>query len=256
MIIVADVGNTNTVLGAYKNNELINSWRMTTGTNRTADETGVFICSVLEKSGFSAEDVENCIISSVVPDIMYSLVHGFKKYLNINPMIASYKMKSDIFITKGINPREVGVDRIVNCQAAYTLYGGPAIVIDYGTATTYDVVNENGEFVTGITAPGLKICAEALFSKTALLSKVELSLPTSLLVENTTESIQAGILFGRIGETEYIVDRLKKEIGLTDAKVIATGGLARVIAQGTDVFNEINPNLTLEGLRILYEMNR
>ena len=256
MIIVADIGNTNIVLGAYKGPELLNSWRMATRINRTADETGVFICSVLEKSGYAPEDVENCIISSVVPDITYSLTHAFQKYFNIDPMVVHYKMKMDIRLGSQENPREVGADRIVNCQAAYKLYGGPIIVIDYGTATTYDVVDAEGNFLTGITAPGIKICAEALFDRTALLNKVELAMPPSMLVENTTESIQAGIVFGRIGETEYIVARLKKELGIPNAKVAGTGGLARIISQGTDIFNVINPNLTLEGLRWLYEMNK
>lgn len=256
MIIVVDVGNTNIVIGAYKDTELLSSWRMSTAGNRTADETGVFIYSVLRKSGYSLDDVENCIISSVVPDIMYSLIHAFKKYFNIDPIVVSYKMRMGIRIGGQESPREVGADRIVNCEAAYKIYGGPAIVIDYGTATTYDVVGENGEFITGITAPGVKICAEALFNRTSLLSKVEMTMPSSIIAENTTESVQAGIIYGRIGETEYIVGRLKKEIGIPSAKVVATGGLARVITQGTDLFDEINPNLTLEGLRILYELNK
>lgn len=255
MIIVADVGNTNIVLGAYENDRLLNFWRMSTGSSRTSDETGVFISAVLEKSGLSPKDVEDCIISSVVPDVLYSFVNGFRKYFGISPIIVNHKLKTNIKFHENMNTREVGSDRIVNCVAAYALYGGPAIVIDYGTATTYDAISAEGMFITGITAPGIKISAEALYEKTALLGKVEIVMPPSLLVSNTTESIQAGIVYGRIGETEYIVNMLKKELGWKDIKVIATGGLVKVISPGTTVLDEINLNLTLEGLRILYEMN-
>ena len=155
-----------------------------------------------------------------------------------------------------VGERELGADRIVNCVAGYKKFGGPIIIIDYGTATTYDAVSCNGEFLTGITAPGIKISADALFSRAALLGNVELALPPSLMVKSTAESMQAGILFGRIGETEYIVNRLKQEMDAPEAIVIATGGLAHTIARGSNIFDHIVPGLTLDGLQILYEMNK
>jgi type III pantothenate kinase len=255
MLLVADVGNTNIALGAYRGGELAASWRMSSGTNRTSDETGVFICSALSRHGFSTDDVTGCVVSSVVPDIINSFARAVRKYFAVEPLIVSHKLKTRVGFGAGVNAAEVGADRVVNCEAAYALYGGAAIVIDYGTATTYDAINADGLFLTGITAPGVKICADALFEKTSLLNKVELAIPPSLLITNTVESVQCGIMYGKIGETEYIVNRVKRERGAPDMKVIATGGLARVIAAGTEAFDAVNPWLTLEGLRIIYENN-
>jgi len=255
MLLVIDVGNTNIVLGLYNGPTLLRSWRMATGENRTSDEMGIFIHSLLGHSNVAPQSLKSIIISSVVPNIMYSLTNGIRKYFDISPMIVSKDMELGIKLNQ-VGERELGADRIVNCVAGFQLFGGPLIIIDYGTATTYDAVSRSGEFLTGITAPGIKISADALFSRAALLGNVELTLPTSLMVNTTAESMQAGILFGRIGETEYIVNRLRQEMGATEAKVIATGGLAHTIAQGSDIFCEIVPGLTLEGLRILYEMNK
>lgn len=255
MLLVIDVGNTNIVLGLYDGPNLLRSWRMATGENRTSDEMGIFIYSLLGHSKIAPESLKSIVISSVVPNIMYSLTNGIRKYFEISPMIVSKKMELGIKLNQ-VGERELGADRIVNCVAAYKLFGGPLIIADYGTATKYDALSKDGEFLTGITAPGIKISAEALFSRAALLGQVELTLPSSLMVKSTAESMQAGILFGRIGETEYIVNRLRSEMGEPDAKVIATGGLAHTIAQGSDIFCEIVPGLTLEGMRILYEMNK
>ncbi|MDR2182562.1 MAG: type III pantothenate kinase [Clostridiales bacterium] len=256
MLLVIDVGNTNIVLGLYDGSGLLlRSWRMATGENRTSDEMGIFIYSLLGHSEIARESLKSVVISSVVPNIMYSLINGIRKYFDISPIIVSKDMKLGIKLNK-VGERELGADRIVNCVAGYQLFGGPLIICDYGTATKYDAISKNGEFLTGITAPGIKISAEALFSRAALLGQVELTLPTSLMVNSTAESMQAGILFGRIGETEYIVNRLRREMDAPEATVIATGGLAHTIAQGSDIFNHIVPGLTLEGLRILYEMNK
>ncbi|MCL2573529.1 MAG: type III pantothenate kinase [Defluviitaleaceae bacterium] len=255
MLLVIDVGNTNIVLGLYDGENLVRSWRMATSANRTSDEVGIFIYSLLQHRGIAPESLKNIIISSVVPNVMYSLTNAIRKYFDISPMIVSKDMELGIKLNL-VGERELGADRIVNCVAGYQLYGGPIIIIDYGTATTYDAVDGNGEFLTGITAPGIKISADALFSRAALLGNVELALPPSLMVNTTAESMQAGILFGRIGETEYIVNKLREEMGTPNAKVIATGGLANTISQGSDIFDEIVPGLTLEGLRILYEMNK
>ena len=255
MLLVIDVGNTNIVLGLYDGPNLVRSWRMATGENRTSDEMGIFIYSLLGHSEIAPQSLKSIVISSVVPNIMYSLTNGIRKYFDISPKIVSKDMELGIKLNK-VGERELGADRIVNCVAAYKLYGGPLIIADYGTATKYDAISKDGEFLTGITAPGIKISADALFSRAALLGQVELALPPSLMVKSTTESMQAGILFGRIGETEYIVNRLRQEMGAPGAKVIATGGLAHTLAQGTDIFDHIVPGLTLEGMRILYEMNK
>lgn len=254
MILVIDVGNTNIVLGVYDNDELVASWRMTTANNKTADETGVFIHSLFDFSEVDAESIDKIIISSVVPNIMYSLTHGIRKYFGIEPLLVDSKMKLGIELCMR-NPRELGADRIVNLVAAYELYGGPAIVIDYGTATTFDVLDGDGRFITGITAPGIQICADALFSRTAQLPKIEIKKPASVKVKNTVGSIQAGIVFGHIGETMYMIDELKRQLKFSDMKVIATGGLARLIDDSEDVFDIYDPVLTLKGLRILCEKN-
>ena len=254
MLLVIDVGNTNIVLGLYDGSSLLRSWRMATGENRTSDEMGIFIYSLLGHSKIEPQSLKSIMISSVVPNIMYSLTNGIRKYFDISPIIVSKDMELGIKLNQ-VGERELGADRIVNCVAGFKLYGGPLIIADYGTATKYDAISKDGEFLTGITAPGIKISAEALFSRAALLGQVELTLPPSLMVKSTAESMQAGILFGRIGETEYIVNRLRKEMGAPEAIVIATGGLAHTIARGSDIFNHIVPGLTLEGMRILYEMN-
>ncbi|MCL2396661.1 MAG: type III pantothenate kinase [Defluviitaleaceae bacterium] len=254
MLLVIDVGNTNIVLGLYMESKLVKSWRMATAENRSSDEIGLFIYSLFGHAKIPAEQLKNIIISSVVPNIMYSLTNGIRKYFDVSPVIVNSDMKLGITLNEE-SRRELGADRIVNCVAAYQFYGGPIIVIDYGTATTYDVISKNGEFLTGITAPGIKISADALFARAALLGKVELALPDSMVVTSTVESVQAGILYGRVGETEYIVNRLKEELGMPDSIVVATGGLAHTIARGTGIFDHIVPALTLEGLRLLFEMN-
>ncbi|MCL2620547.1 MAG: type III pantothenate kinase [Defluviitaleaceae bacterium] len=254
MLLVVDVGNTNIVLGLYKGTELQRSWRMGTRQNQTSDEMGLHIHGWLRLEGVTPEDLQDVIISSVVPDIMYSLTNGIRKYFNLTPMIVSEDMKLGIDL--GSTQRKLGADRIVNCVAAYTLYGGPVIIIDYGTATTYDAMSRDGRFITGITAPGIKISADALFSRAALLGKVELTLPPSVLVTTTTESVQAGILYGEIGATEYIVKGLREAMNEPNALVVATGGLAQTIAHGSDIFDHIVSGLTLEGLRMIYDMNR
>ena len=253
MLLVVDVGNSNTVFGLYEGDLLLGKWRMSAG-EKTSDEMGLFICSIFAHNNIDKSKLKSIIISSVVPSIMFSLTNGILKYFNIEPKIVNSDMRlGNIF--KNMKTKELGADRIVNCVAAYQLYGGPAIVIDYGTATTYDAMDADGGFLTGITAPGIKISSEALFSKAALLGKVELTLPDTVFIKNTTESVQAGILFGAIGETEYIVNRIKREMNEPNAKVIATGGLVHTILSGTNIFDDIAPSLTLDGLRMIYEMN-
>lgn len=254
MLLVIDVGNTNYVFGLYKNDELVKYWRMSTSSNRTADETGVFMHSLLTSSGFCQKDIKAVIISSVVPDIMYSLTNGIKRYLNINPMIVGAGMKTGIIIKRD-NPQGVGADRVVNLVAVNNLYKGSAIIIDYGTANTFDVINEKSEFLTGLIAPGISICAEALYQKTAQIPKVEIKKVESVIVKNTVQSLQAGLVLGHIGQTKYIIKELKKEFPMKNIKIIATGGLAQVIDPDNTIFDILDPFLTLKGLNELYKMN-
>ena len=254
MILVIDIGNTNSVLGVYDGEELIARWRMTTTNTRTADETGQFIHSLFDYSEVSADSITDVIISSVVPDIMYSIIQGIKRYFNITPMIVNPNMETGIKLNMD-NPREMGSDRIVNLVAANEIYKGPVMVIDYSTATTFDVLDKNGEFITGITAPGIQVCADALYERAAQLPKIAIKKPKTVMVKNTVGSIQAGLVFGHIGETVYIIEKIKKELNMKDLKVIATGGLARVIDPDGTIFDVLDPYLTLKGLRILYEKN-
>lgn len=255
MILVIDVGNTNIVLGVYKGKRLISSWRMTTSNQQTADEIGIFIHSLFDYSEVDANEIEDIIISSVVPNVMYSLTHGLVKYFHIQPIIVGAGMKTGVNLLMD-NPKEMGADRIVKLVAAYEIYGGPAMVIDYSTATTYDVIDDKGRFVTGITAPGIQVCVDALVESTAQLPKVEIKKPKSIIVKNTVGSLQAGIVYGHIGETKYIIEQVKNELELPDIKVIATGGLAKTMESNGKIFDVIDPLLTLKGLRIVYEKNK
>lgn len=255
MLLVIDVGNTNYVLGVYRGNKLIKCWRMATAGVRTADETGIFIHSLFDASNVKASSIDAVIISSVVPDIMYSLTQGIRKYFHIEPMIVSVGMKTGISIRRD-NPKGVGADRIVNLVAANEIYGGPAVVIDYGTANTFDVINEKSEFITGLITPGISVCADALTQRAAQLPKIEIKKPKSIIVKNTVDSIQAGLVLGHIGQTLYIIEQLKKELDLPNMKVIATGGLARIIDPEKKIFDVLDPVLTLKGLNILYHKNK
>ena len=255
MILVIDINNTNSILGVYNKDELIARWKMTTTNKRTADETGQFIHSLFYHSKISHNKIDDVIISSVVPDVMYSFTQGIRRYFNIEPMIVNYKMKTDIILDMN-NPNEMGTDRIVNLIAANELYKGPILVIDYSTATTFDVIDEKSKFVTGITAPGIQICADALYERAAQLPKIAIKKPKSVITKNTIKSIQAGLVYAHIGETIYIIDKIKKELDFPKLKVVATGGLAKIIESYDKIFDILDPYLTLKGLRILYEKNK
>lgn len=255
MLFVIDIGNTNIVLGAFKGDDLVVSWRMTTKTPRTSDEYGLFMYNLLLSKGIDKDAIKDVIIASVVPNIMYSLVSGIIKYFDTTPIIVGPGVKTGIDIRTD-NPKEVGADRIVNTVSAYDTYGGPAIVIDFGTATTYDVVTEDGIFNAAITSPGIKIAANALWQKAAKLPEIEIKKPDSILAKNTVTSMQAGLVYGYIGQVEYIVKKVKEEMKRPDMKVIATGGLAKIIYSETDVIDVYDPMLTLKGLKIIYDKNR
>ena len=255
MLLVIDVGNTNMVIGLYKDDELVKTWRMNTQTSRTSDEMGITISSFLKSDNIDINGITGAIISSVVPNIMFSLTRSIKKYIGIEPIVVSADMDLGITIVRD-NPRECGVDRIVDIVAAKELYGTPAIVIDYGTANTFDVINENNEFITGFITAGVKICAEELYQRSAQLPKVELISPKSIIAKNTVTSLQTGIVAGRIGETIGIIQTLKDGLHIPHAKVIATGGLANIIDPDREIFDVYDPVLTLSGIKILYERNK
>jgi len=256
MLLVIDVGNTNMVFGVFDGDKLIANWRLSTKSGRTADETGLMIRNLFQYSDVSVSDIEAVIVSSVVPNVMYSTLNGIKKFLKKDPIVVRAGIKTGINLRME-NPKEMGTDRIVNLVAAYEIYGGPAIVVDYSTATTFDVVSEKGEFMTGITAPGLQTCADALYQKAANLPKFEIVSPGSVVTKNTVESMQAGLVFGHIGEARFIIDEIRKHFGCPDMKVIATGGLGRVIhEEDSEIFDVYDPVLALKGLRLIYEKNK
>ncbi len=254
MILVVDVGNTNITCGVYEGKKLKTTFRMMTKFPRTSDEYGISIRELLRTNQIDKQEIEGTIIASVVPNVMHSLVGAFTRYVGTQPIIVGPGVKTGIKITSD-NPREIGPDRIVDVVAAYELYGGPVLVLDFGTATTYDLVTQDGCFGVGITAPGIRISAKALWEDTAKLPEIEIKKPKSILARETISSMQAGLVYGQIGQTQYIINQVKKETGYDNLKVVATGGLGRIIADETDAIQIYNRDLTLEGLRIIYEKN-
>lgn len=255
MVLVVDVGNTNITFGVYQEKKLITTFRLMSKTPRTSDEYGVLITELLFKNKIKVSDIEGVIVASVVPNVMHALVGALKRYVQRNLLVVGPGVKTGIRIVTE-NPREIGPDRIVDAVAAYELYGGPILVIDFGTATTYDLVTADGCFTAGITAPGIKISAKALWEDTAKLPEIEIKKPDSILAQETISSMQAGLVYGQIGQTEYIIKKVQQESGYQNLKVVATGGLGRIIAQETDTIQEYNSSLTLEGLRLIYEKNK
>ena len=258
MILLVDVGNTNIVIGVNKNEEYLVSWRISTDTKKTSDEYAIQVMQLFAQSGLNPKEVKGIIISSVVPNIMHSLENMVRKNFDIEPIIVGPGVKTGINI-KYDNPKEVGADRIVNAVAANDIYKKDLIIIDFGTATTYCAVTKEGNYLGGCISPGVKISADALFERAAKLPRIELEVPKSIICKNTVTSMQAGILYGYIGQVEYIVNKMKEEMrdsGICNPYVIATGGLANLIAKETDVINKVDSSLTLEGLRIIYEKNK
>lgn len=255
MILVADVGNTNMTMGVYEGEELKATFRIMTKTPRTSDEYGILITQLLTNKGIDVASLEGSIIASVVPDVMHSLTGGIVRYTKTTPLIVGPGVKTGIKIVTE-DPRAIGADRIVDAVAAYEKYGGPVLVIDFGTATTYDLITEDGKFAAGITAPGIRISSEALWMQTAKLPNIEIKKPKSILAQETISSMQAGLMYGQIGQTEYIIKKVKEESGIQNLKVVATGGLGRTISDETDTIDIYDSSLTLDGLRIIYEKNR
>ena len=255
MLLTVDVGNTNITLGLFKEDKVYATFRITTQVVRTSDEFGSLIAAMIARKGININSIKDVIISSVVPKVMYSLNSGIIKYFGIKPIIVGVGTKTGIKINR-TDPREVGSDRIVDAVAAYELYGGPCIVIDFGTATTYDLVSGDGTLEAAVTAPGIKICAKALWNETAKLPEIEIKKPASILAKDTITSMQAGIVYGYIGQSEYIIDKMKRESGLDNIKVIATGGMGRIIYENTDKIDIYDNQLTLQGMKIIYEKNK
>ena len=258
MILLVDVGNTNIVIGIYEDNKYIASWRLSTDTKKTSDEYSIQLMQLFTQNGLDPKQVKGIIISSVVPNIMHSLENMVRKSFDIEPIVVGPGIKTGINI-KYDNPKEVGADRIVNAVAANELYNKDLIIIDFGTATTYCELTKEGNYLGGCISPGIKISSDALFERAAKLPRIELEVPKNIICKNTITSMQAGILYGYIGQVEYIVKKTKEEmksLGLGEPFVIATGGLANTIARQTDVIDEVKGDLTLEGLRIIYEKNR
>lgn len=256
MLLAIDIGNTNIVMGLMKGIEIITTFRLTTQAPRTSDEYGIMMVEMLRQKSIEVQDISAVIISSVVPDIMYSVNNSIKRYLRQKPLIVGPGLKTGMAVRTD-NPREVGADRIVNSVATYELYGGPCMSIDFGTSTTYDIVNAKGEFIGGLIAPGIRICADALWQRSAQLPHIEIKRPKGVLdSKNTITSMQAGLVYGYIGQVEYIVKKVKEEMACDNLKVIATGGLAKVIQDGTDVIEKYDGHLTLKGLSLIYEKNR
>lgn len=258
MILVLDVGNTNIVIGIYDKKELLTEWRISTQMIRSADEYGIQFANLFKLANIEISEVDGVIISSVVPTIMYSLEHMVRKYFKLDPLVVGPGVKTGINV-KYDNPREVGADRIVNAVAAHELYKKSLIIIDFGTATTFCAVRKNGDYLGGAICPGIKIASDALFQKAAKLPRVELLKPSEIICKNTITSMQAGIVYGYIGQVDYIVDKMKSEmesLGEEDILVVSTGGLAKLISEQSKNVELVNPFLTLEGLRIIYEKNK
>ncbi len=252
MLFAIDVGNTNITVGLFDGDKLVNTFRMTTGISRTSDEYGIMFGNWLNIKGFKLKDITAVIISSVVPKVMHSLTSGIIKYLDITPIIVAPGIKTGINVTIP-NPKALGADRLVDAVAAYELYGGPVIVVDFGTATTHDLVLADGSFHSGVTSPGIRLAASALWTGAAKLPEIEIKKPDSILAKDTVSSMQAGVFYGYIGQTEYIIKKMKEASGLGDIKVVATGGLGKLISENSDGIDVYDPNLTLQGLRLIYE---
>jgi len=255
MLLVMDVGNTNIVLGVYEGKQLLHHWRIATSREKTEDEYGITIKNVLADRGLKLDDITDVIISSVVPPIMFALELMVERYLKLKPLIVGPGIKTSLNINLD-NPREVGADRIVNAVAAIHEYGAPIIIVDFGTATTFCAVDNKGHYLGGAIAPGIRISTEALFTRAAKLPRIELVKPQKIIGRNTVASMQSGIIYGYIGQLDGIVKRMKAEMGLDDIKVVATGGLAELIATESEYVDIIDEFLTLKGLRIIYEKNK
>lgn len=254
MLLVIDVGNTDTTLGAYDGDELVYHWRVDSERRRTADEYAVLLGSLLQLSDLDFEQVDDVAIASVVPNLTQNLVAACEQHITEDPLVIGPGIKTGMPIVYD-NPREVGADRIVNAVAAYDQFTSAVIVVDFGTATTFDYVSPRGEYVGGIIAPGLNTSADALFARAAKLPRVEVARPPRVIGRNTVHAMQSGLYYGYAGMVDGLVSRIRDEVG-TEAEVIATGGLARLIAADSQQIGHVDEDLTLRGLRLIWHRNR
>lgn len=254
MILTLDIGNTNIKSAVFDGETMVKYWRLRTDITTTSDELGIHMLALLQNGGIKPESIEGIIMSSVVPSVNFTVDHMCRDYLGHTPVLIGPGVKTGINI-RYENPRELGGDRIANAVACYALYGGPSIFIDFGTATTFGVLGEKGDFLGGAICPGIKISTEALVSGAAKLPHVELVRPETVIGRNTVTNMQSGIYYGYIGLVENIVRKMKEEIGRPDAKVVATGGLSRLLAPDTKAIDIFDGLLTLKGLRLIYEKN-
>jgi len=254
MLLAVDIGNTSTTLGVFDGEELRATWHMATGVHRMSDEYAALLFNLLRQQGLDTTDIKAVALCSVVPPLISTFEELFKRYFNIEPMVVGAGVKTGVSIRMD-NPREVGADRIADAAAAHHLYGGPIIVIDLGTATTFGIISKEGDYIGGIIATGIATAAEALFTRTAQLPRVELFHPQHVIGTNTVAAIQSGVIYGYASLVEGMLSRIHKEMGVK-AKVVATGGYAGLIAKETGVIDVVNPDLTLIGLRLIYEMNK
>ena len=254
MLLTIDVGNTNITFGVYDGDTLGPRWRLATDHNRMADEYGILLINLFRHAGIEAGQIQGIALASVVPPLTGTFLEACEKYLGQRPFVVDAGVKTGVRV-KYDDPKQVGADRVVDAAAVQKLYGGPACVVDLGTATTFDAISATGDYLGGAIAPGINIAAEALFQRTAKLPKVDLQRPPAAIGRNTVHSIQSGLLFGYVGMVEGMVARFRAELG-PEMKVIATGGLASVIANETKVIDIIAPWLTLDGLKIVWELNQ
>ena len=253
-LFCVDIGNTNVVMGLYAGQELVTHWRVATDPHRMADEYGMLVLDLLERSGQVPETIEGVIVASVVPPLTSIFEKLSERYLGHKPLVVDPALHTGVRILLD-NPKEVGADRVVNVVAAYRRYGGPACVVDLGTATTFDLLSATGDYLGGAIAPGVGIAAEALTQRTSKLPRIDLVRPPSVIGKNTIQAMQSGLLYGYVGLVEGLVARFRAELG-PEMKVIATGGLAELVSKETKVIDILSPWLTLDGLRMLWEMNQ
>ncbi|MBF0612509.1 MAG: type III pantothenate kinase [Magnetococcales bacterium] len=255
MLLVVDVGNTNIVFGVYEGETLVHHWRVATRVERTGDEYGMMMANLFQLSGLNPREVKGGIIGSVVPPVQSALVRALRRYFHITPLLVGPGIKTGVPIRYD-NPKEVGADRIINAVAAYDHFRQAAIVVDFGTATTFDLVGEQGEYLGGAIAPGIGLAMDALFEKTAKLPRIEVARPRQVIGRDTVGSMQSGMFWGYVGLVDGLISRIIEESGFASVRVMATGGLAKMIASESKSIETIDEFLTLTGLRIVYERNQ
>ena len=254
MLLAIDIGNTSITLGVFEGDELRTTWHVATDIDRSVDEYAILMLNLLHQRGVDTSDTEDAALCCVVPPLLATFKELLQRYFRISPLVVGAGIKTGVRIRMD-NPREVGADRIANAAAAHHLYCGPIIITDLGTATTFDIVSKEGDYVGGVIAPGITIAAESLFMRAAMLPRIELIHPKHTIGTNTIAAMQSGIIFGYVGLVEGVVARIQQELG-EKTKVIATGGYAELIAKETTIIDAVNPNLTLTGLGLIFQMNK